>query len=253
MKTSELDLYFKNLLNIEDFSKIDASNNGLQVDNDGRDIVKIAFAVDASYQTIKMACSLNANMLFVHHGLFWGKPLMLVSSHYKRIKELINANLALYACHLPLDAHHIFGNNATLGNRIGLEEREGFAFCNGRAIGIMGNLSKYSTIDEVLKLLFTNGERPVCVLPFGNQKIKKVGILSGSGASSVGDAIKNGLDLFITGEIKHESYNQALEGNLNIIAGGHYNTETVGVLQIKKKIECDFGLETCFIDMPTGL
>ena len=253
MKTSEADLYFRNLLNMEDFSSIDASNNGLQVDNDGKDITKIAFAVDASYQTIKMAASLNANMLFVHHGLFWGKPLMLTGSHYKRIKELLNANLALYACHLPLDAHHIFGNNATLADRIALDNRTGFAFYGGRAIGVRGELASCSTIDELLMQLFPNGEMPSCVLPFGNPKIKRVGILSGSGSGSVDDAIKNNLDLFITGEIKHETYNKALEGNLNIIAGGHYNTETVGVLQIKNKMECDFRLETCFIDMPTGL
>lgn len=253
MKTSEIDLYFKKLLNIEDFSSIDASNNSLQVDNDGKDIAKIAFAVDASYQTIKMASSLNADMLFVHHGLFWGKPLMLTDSHYRRIKELLNANLALYACHLPLDAHHIFGNNATLADRIGLEDREGFAFYKGCSIGVMGHLPTCSSIDEVLQSLFPNGEKPCHILPFGNPKIRRVGILSGSGASSVDDAIKNALDLFITGEIKHESYNKALEGNLSIIAGGHYNTETVGLLQVKKKIECDFALETCFIDMPTGL
>jgi len=253
MILKDIDEYLGKLLNIDDFSSIDVSKNGLQIDNDGSPIKKIAFAVDASLQTIKRSISLGASLLFVHHGIFWKEPLMIVGSHYNRIKEAIYGNLGLYAVHLPLDAHHIYGNNAGLADRIDLEKREKFAIYKGYALGVMGQLKDESKIDALIPLLFPEGEVPSHILPFGNSKIKTVGILSGSGSSYLKQAIKLNLDLYVTGEIKHELYNEALEAHINIIAGGHYNTEKVGVSLIQRKIETDFGIETCFIDAPTGL
>ena len=253
MNTKELDLYYKRLLNIEDFSSIDVSKNGLQVDNDGSAITKIAFAVDASLETIKRAIALEASCLFVHHGLFWKEIEMIRGSHYNRIKALFNGNIALYACHLPLDAHTLYGNNAGLANRIALEEREGFAFHHGRALGIMGKLEKEMTIEEISLKLFPNETTLSHILPFGKEKNKTVAILSGSGASSLDEAIEHSIDLYITGEIKHETYHKAQEASINVIAGGHYNTETVGVSLLMKKTMLDLNIETCFIDVPTGL
>jgi len=253
MTTKELDCYFRELLSIDEFITLDASMNGLQVDNDGSKIKKIAFAVDASLETFKKACSIKANILFTHHGLFWKKPIMLVGAHYKRIDFLIKNNLALYACHLPLDAHPLYGNNAGIASKIGVENRRSFGMVGGKSIGIMGELEKPSSIDDILQILFSKGDRPSHVLPFGEDKIKSVAILSGSGASFVSEAIEKDVDLYITGEIKHETYNEALEAHLNVIAGGHYNTETYGVRLVKEKMECDFDIETSFIDLPTGL
>lgn len=252
MNTKELDHYFNKLLNIEEFSSIDISKNGLQVDNDGSKLSKIAFAVDASLETIKRAIILNASFLFVHHGIFWKEPEMLKGSHYKKIKALLGGNIALYACHLPLDAHNVYGNNAGLADRINLERREDFALYHGKALGIIGRL-KEASIEELLIKLFPNGETPSHILPFGNEKNKTVAILSGSGASNLDEAINRSVDLYITGEIKHETYHKALEAGINVIAGGHYNTETVGVSLLMRKTMLDLNIETCFIDVPTGL
>lgn len=252
MNTKELGHYFNKLLNIEEFSSIDVSKNGLQVDNDGSEFSKIAFAVDASLETIKRAAILNASFLFVHHGLFWKEPEMLKGSHYKKIKTLLDGNIALYACHLPLDAHHIYGNNAGLADRIALDDREDFALYHGKALGIIGKL-KEASIEELLPKLFPNGETPSHILPFGKEKNKTVAILSGSGAGNLDEAINRSVDLYITGEIKHETYHKALEAGINVIAGGHYNTETVGVSLLMRKTMLDLNIETCFIDVPTGL
>lgn len=253
MNTKELDSYFKKLLSIEEFSNIDVSKNGLQVDNDGKPITKIAFAVDTSLETIKRAISRDASCLFVHHGLFWKEVEMLKGSHYKRIKALLDGNISLYACHLPLDAHHIYGNNAGLANRIALEEREAFALYHGKALGVIGKLEKGASIEEILVKLFPNGEAPSHILPFGKEKNHTVAILSGSGATSLDEAIEKSADIYITGEIKHESYHKALEAGINIIAGGHYNTETVGISLLMRKTMLDLNIQTCFIDVPTGL
>jgi len=253
MITKELDFYFRRLLNIDEFKAFDASMNGLQVDNDGSDIKKIAFAVDASLASFSRARDANATFLFTHHGIFWQKPMMLVGQHYKHIDFLIKNNIALYASHLPLDAHPLYGNNAGIANKIGLEDRKSFAMLGDKSIGIMGEMEVSSTMNDILGLLFSKGDRPSHVLPFGEDRIKKVAILSGSGAAFVDEAIEKDVDLYITGEIKHETYNKTLEAHLNVIAGGHYNTETYGVKLVQKKIECDFDIKTCFIDLPTGL
>ena len=253
MNTKEIDSYFKKLLSIEDFSNIDVSKNGLQVDNDGSPIKKIAFAVDASLETIKRASILNASLVFVHHGLFWKEVELIKGSHYKRIKMLFDENIALYACHLPLDAHNIYGNNAGLADRIALEERSAFALYYGKALGVMGKLEKEATIEEILLKLFPNGAKPSHIFPFGKEKNSTVAILSGSGGGNLDEAIEKSVDLYITGEIKHETYHKALEAGINVIAGGHYNTETVGVSLLMRKTQLDLNIETCFIDVPTGL
>lgn len=253
MNTKDLDIYFRQLLKIEEFSNIDVSRNGLQVDNNGQNITKIAFAVDASLETIKRAISLNSSCLVVHHGLFWKTPEMITGSHYKKVKALLEGNLAIYAYHLPLDAHPIYGNNAGIADRISLEERENFAFYHGKALGVMGKLEKEASIEELSLLLFPNGENPSHILPFGKEKNKTVAILSGSGANELDEAIALSIDLYITGEIKHETYHKALEAGINVIAGGHYNTETVGLSLLMRKTMLDLNIETCFIDVPTGL
>ncbi len=255
MNIFELDRYFAELLQIEDFSAADISQNGLQVENSGKPIKKVAFAVDACMQTIASAAERNADVLFVHHGLFWNKSLTVCGSHYKRIKALLDADIALYAVHLPLDAHPIYGNNAGLANRLGLENLTKFGMWHGVKIGLYGNMplqNQFFSIDKVVNLLFPDGEKPACILPFGKSEIKTAGIISGGAASEISEAIALNLDLYITGEIEHVTYHIALENKINVIAGGHYQTETVGVNLTAKKLEQDTNIETFFIDVPTG-
>jgi putative NIF3 family GTP cyclohydrolase 1 type 2 len=124
--TSKLDSFFRGLLDIEGFKDTDSSLNGLQVDNDGLEFKKIAFAVDSGLEVFKRAAESGAGMLFVHHGLFWGEPLALTGGHRERIKFLFDNHLALYAVHLPLDQHPSLGNNAALAGLLGLMNLEPF-------------------------------------------------------------------------------------------------------------------------------
>ena len=117
----------------------------------------------------------------------------------------------------------------------------------------MGKLEKEATIEEILLKLFPNGAKPSHIFPFGKEKNSTVAILSGSGGGNLDEAIEKSVDLYITGEIKHETYHKALEAGINVIAGGHYNTETVGVSLLMRKTQLDLNIETCFIDVPTGL
>jgi dinuclear metal center YbgI/SA1388 family protein len=251
--TEKLDVFFRNLLDIEGFSAIDDSLNGLQVDNDGGEIKKIAFAVDASLEGFRRAAEAGAGMIFVHHGLFWAKSLRLKGGHRERIKFLLDNNLSLYGVHLPLDQHISLGNCAALARLLGIENPEPFGIYHGRKLGYKGRLkTALSTVEAGERIAFM-GRPPVGVFPFGKEKNLSAAVVSGGAAFNAFEAIEEGVDLYVSGEISHTIYHHALEGKLNLIAGGHYSTEVWGVRRIMEAVEVQLHLETEFIDVPSGL
>lgn len=255
MTLNQLDTYFRSFLNLEHY-KGDPSLNGIQVENrepDGTEIGKVAFAVDACHQTIQRAAAAGAQVLFVHHGFFWGQCQTITGVHYKRLRQLLDNDMALYACHIPLDANPLVGNNYGLARRLELEALEPFGDWHGMTIGVGGTLPSPVSAQELTQKLFPAGELPLHILPFGPEKISRVAIVSGGAAREVGQAIEQGYDAFVTGEIGHEQYHQALEAGITVIAGGHYQTETVGVSLVMEKLAEETGLETVFIHVPTGL
>jgi dinuclear metal center YbgI/SA1388 family protein len=213
----------------------------------------VAFAVDASAESIRRAGEAECQVLFVHHGLFWGKPVRIEGNLRKRIKGLLDADLALYACHLPLDQHPTVGNNAVIAKKLGLESIEPFGLYHGRKLGYKGILPAPLAIDAVLGLLGPAASSPLTVIPAGPSLIRSVAIVSGGGASNALDAIAEGIDLYITGESSHSYYNDVVEARLNFAALGHYATETFGVRAVAERLALETGLETRFIDLPTGL
>ena len=253
MNASSLARWFDALLDTGSFASVDPSRNGLQVENDGSEVARVAFAVDASLETIARAASAGATLLVVHHGLFWGAGETLTGSHYRRVKALLDANLALYASHLPLDAHPECGNNAGLAARLALSDLRRFGPWRGCLAGFAGSFAGPVSLDTALSRLFPSGERPVSVLPFGPREIKTCAVVSGGGSSNLADAIAEGVDLFVTGEIKHEAYHPALEAGISVVAMGHYQSETVGVRLLAERLARDTGIEATFIDVPTGL
>jgi dinuclear metal center YbgI/SA1388 family protein len=253
MTTHTFDVFFRGLLDIEQFNQLDVSMNGLQVDNDGSEIGKIAFAVDACMEVFKRAVDASAGMLFVHHGLFWGKPLQLIGNYRRRIQFLLDHNVALYAVHLPLDQHPVWGNNAGLVGLLGIEEPEPFGLYHGCKIGYKGRLAVPLTVEEAAKRIEFAGRPPLCVYPFGKRESKTCAVVSGGAAEGALQAIEEDIDLYITGENSHSVYHEALEGGLNMIAGGHYSTEVWGVRRIMEQCASEIQMDVEFIDVPTGL
>jgi dinuclear metal center YbgI/SA1388 family protein len=253
MTSAKLDAYFRTLLNIEAFVPMDVSLNGLQVDNDGAEIDKIAFAVDASLETFAQAANAGAALIFVHHGLFWGKPLRVAGTHRERLRFLLDHNLALYAAHLPLDQHPTLGNNAGLAELLGIESPEPFGEYHGQKIGFKGKLVKPLTIEEAVKRISFRDRPPLGVYPFGRRENLSCAAVSGGFSEGASQAIEEGIDLYVTGEASHEIYHQILEGHLNMIAGGHYSTEVWGVRRLMENCAANLNLEVEFIDAPTGL
>jgi dinuclear metal center YbgI/SA1388 family protein len=250
--TKNLDAFFKSILDIDGFSSLDVSLNGLQVDNDGSELTKIAFAVDAALETIKRAAVSGAGMLFVHHGIFWGVPLRITGVHRQRIQFLLDHNIALYAAHLPLDQHPQVGNNAALAELLGIANPEPFGLYRGRKIGYWGALTQPLTVGEAVKRIAFMDRPPLGVYPFGKEKNHTCAVISGGAAREAVQAIEEGIDLYVTGEVSHEIYHQALEGRINMIAGGHYSTEVWGVRRVMERCAA-LNLEVEFIDAPTGL
>lgn len=255
MTLIEFDNYINAFLRKEDFSK-DISLNGIQIQNSGPDskeIKKLAFAVDACEATAKKAVQFGADLLFVHHGLFWGNCQTITGSFYKRIAAFIKNDLALCAYHIPLDANIPYGNNFGLAEKVGLQNCEQFGSWRGMVLGIKGSLAQELTIDQLAEKLLGPDKTPRAKLAFGKEKIKSVGIISGGASEDVADAVKEGLDCYITGEFAHEDFHFAQEMGINVIAGGHYQTETMGVSLVMQKVQSELGLECLFIDEPTGL
>ena len=253
MTTAELDRYFRGHLDMEAFSGTDDSLNGLQVDNDGTEIRKVAFATDACLETFERAASSGAGMLFVHHGLFWGKPIALTGVHRNRLACLLEKNLALYAVHLPLDQHPELGNNAALAALLGLQAIEPFGLYHGKKIGYKGTFDAPVSVEEAVKRIGFMDRPPSAVLPFGPHRNRSCAVVSGGASFEALQALDEGIDLYITGEASHAIYHHVLEGKLNLIAGGHYSTEVWGVRRVMERLAQETGIEVEFIDAPTGL
>jgi len=239
--------FLDNELGIKDVA--DSSNNGLQVSGNN-EVKKVAFAVDGCMEVFEKAKDFD--MVIVHHGISWDDSLKyLTGINYSRVKFLIDNNISLYAAHLPLDKHPKHGNNAELCRILGLKHIHGFGNYHEQMIGFAGEkeISLNDFVKEINKKLNTSCK----VFDFGKNKIKKIGVVSGGGSSALNEAIEKGLDCFVTGEVPHHTYQLAKEGKINLIAAGHYATETLGVKALMELVKKKFDVETVFIDAPSGL
>ncbi len=245
MTIQEFSKKLDNLLSPELFS-YDNSMNGLQVDGGAGEVKKVAFGVDASVALFDQAHKVGANMVVVHHGLFWGKPLAVVGSHRDRLSTLLNNSMSLYASHLPLDAHREVGNNGVMADMLGLQDLEPLS------VGWVGNLPESNTIEKIGATLGIDLKESV-LLPFGPREIRRIGIVSGGGGFALPEAVGKGVDAFITGEVLHQLYHYAAEDCVTVLGGGHYHTETFGVRALAKYCKEAWDIETCFLDLPTNL
>ena len=253
MNIQEFDRWASTLLDLGKFKKVDDSLNGLQVGRSEGALRKMAFAVDASLETIQRAKESGAQALFVHHGLFWGKPIPVTGTLRSRLMELLGADMALYACHLPLDAHAELGNNAVLARMLGLQEIEPFGDYHGIKLGFKGILDPALDLAGAIRRVLPAGDQARTILPFGPESITRVAVVSGGAPFELHQAVSEGLDLYITGEPSHSIYHEAAESRINFVAAGHYATEVHGVKAMAERVSRELGLETLFVEQPTGL
>jgi dinuclear metal center YbgI/SA1388 family protein len=251
VKRAEITSYLDDFLRIGEIE--DASLNGLQVEG-AKEVACAAFAVDACLAACEQAVEAGAQLLLVHHGLFWGKPFRLVGPLLRRVKTLIEGDCSLYAAHRPLDIHPEVGNNIELARQLGLGAPHPFGQYQGSEIGVTGTPGKPLPLGLLVeRFAQATGHHPVRVLAHGPKKATHVACVSGDAADLIDQIANAGFDTLVTGETSHAYYHQAAEYGMNVIYGGHYVTETLGIKALASHLEDKFDLETVFLDIPTGM
>lgn len=224
--------------------------NGLQVDHRGP-VTRLAAAVDASRATIQRAIAAGADLLLVHHGLFWGPRQPWTGRNYELLRLLLEHNLAVYSSHLPLDLHLRLGNNAQLCAALGLRQLRPFFPYQGQLVGLRAAV-RIDRAELARRLQGATGAAPL-VIPGGPARCRNIGVVTGGAGSELALAAEAGVDTFITGEGPHWTYALAEELGLNVLYGGHYATETFGVKALAAALSRQFDLPWSFIDYPTRM
>ncbi len=228
----------------------DRAFNGLQVENRGT-VTRIAATVDASLATIRLAVGDGANLLIVHHGLFWSAMHPWTGRRYKLIRELMENDIAVYSSHLPLDAHPRLGNNAQLCAALGLKKLRPFFLSHAQHLGFQTKTSISRT--ELLQRLERATGVKARMIPGGDEVCRRIGVVTGGAGDDLKKAAAEGVDTFITGEGQHWTYALAEDLGVNVLYGGHYATETFGVKALAAQLSKKFRVPWSFLDHPTGL
>src|SRR5881296_3534089 len=250
MELTALASYLDGYLRVSEVPDAPHAVNGLQVANTGT-VNRVAAAVDLCEATVRMAAEQGADLLLVHHGLFWGGLKPLTGPAYRRVAGLLQKNIALYSAHLPLDLHPDVGNNAVLARQLGVTVRGGFGEEYGVQIGVWGEIDvSRHALERQLSALTGSAPR---LMAFGPERVQRVGIVTGAAGSMIAQAAGAGLDTFVTGEGPHHTFFDAEELKMNVFYAGHYATETVGVQALAGHLRDRFQLPWSFLDHPTGL
>ncbi len=255
---AELAGYLDRYLRIGEVPDEDGALNGLQAECRSGQVTRIVAAVDASLATITGVAKQGGGepdrpLLLVHHGLFWDGNVPLTGRRYRRVRALLDGDIALYAAHIPLDLHPEVGNNHVLGRQLGLTGIEPFDTYRGIAIGVQGTLEpavpREALVERIASLLGGAAK----LIPGGPPLARRVGVITGGAGDRIGAAHEAGLDTYLTGEGAHHTYFDAMELGVNAIYAGHYATETVGVKALAAHLAARFGIPWEFHDHPTGL
>jgi dinuclear metal center YbgI/SA1388 family protein len=248
--------HLDDLLLTDDIPDYANALNGVQLAN-RREIRRVAAAVDFSLRTVEGTLAAEANLLVVHHGMFWGGLQPIRGSYYERLQPLLANDVAVYASHLPLDMHAKFGNNVLLARELGLHPSGGFARHENVTIGVRGetDIATDALVDGARRFAQGNGGTVVATRYPPGRRTRRWAICTGAGASAdtLQEAAAEGIDTLIVGEGPHWTAVAAEEARLVIVYAGHYATETLGVRALAAEVERAFGVPWTFIAAPTGL
>ena len=230
----------------------DSSNNGLQIANDGT-VTRVVAGVDASLRLLKEAAARGADCVVCHHGLSWGDSLKRITGlNHTLVSFAIEHNIAVYAVHLPLDAHPRYGNNAQLCQALGVVHKSPAFTYHGETIGYTAAYAKAISFSAFCDRIRASVNPDIRILNFGKKEIKTVGVVSGGASDMIDQAADLGVDAFLTGEPSLQGYNLAEHLNQNVVFAGHYATETFGVQALAKLISQRLRIHAEFVDFKIG-
>ena len=255
-RTSEISDYLDDILETSSVPDYPNAVNGLQLANSGQ-VSCVAAAVDFSGRTVAAAVDAGADLLLVHHGMFWGGARPMTGASYERIRSLLEHDIAVYSSHLPLDRHQQFGNNVLLSEELGLPSSGEFASFKGKSIGVRGesDIQTSTLIERARTFAGQHGGTVVATPVASDRRTLRWAICTGAGASAetLQEAVETGIDTLIVGEGPHWTAVEGAELGLAIVYAGHYATETLGVAALARHLADRFSLEFRIIDAPTGL
>jgi dinuclear metal center YbgI/SA1388 family protein len=230
------------LLQVEAFPEY--GRPGLQVVGSD-DVSKLACGVSSSRELFERAAAAGAQLVLVHHGLFWRNEPLLVDRRLKgRLEALFAANMTLLAYHLALDAHPELGNNALLSGLLGAQYEGTFA-----GIGAGARFSEAISIGELSTRLEAATGRAPLVFDEGPERIERIAVVTGGGGTRLIEAAHEGYDALVTGEPEEPALQTARELGIHFLAGGHYATETFGIKALAERLADEFALEWQFLDL----
>ncbi len=251
IKLKDLISYTDSLLKVSEFK--DHSPIGLQVEGSAL-VEKIVTGVSASLELFDYAKEEKANLILVHHGIFWDSDSRVIHGSVKqRLSLLIKNNISLAGYHLPLDAHPLYGNNAQIIKKLNLVKREPCGTYEGKSIGFIGYTRAKEDVNVFIKKLKRVFDKDIFTLKFGNKTINKVAVCSGGAPELVKEAIKKKADLFLTGEATEWVYHLCKEEKIHYIAAGHHATERFGIQTLGNHLQKKFKIKVKFIDLPNPI
>ncbi|MBA3670410.1 MAG: Nif3-like dinuclear metal center hexameric protein [Gemmatimonadaceae bacterium] len=248
--------YLDTLLRTDEIPDYPGAVNGIQMEHHGP-VHRVAVAVDASLHAIEAAVAEGANLLVVHHGMFWSGVQPLRGRFYRRVRALVDGDLAVYSAHLPLDCHPTLGNNALLARALDLEPIAPFARFATIHVGVSGetDCSTSALFERLQRLVTADGGHAIAAGLSPSRRTRRWGICTGAGASSetLREAADKGIDTLIVGEGPHHTAVEGPEMGVAVLYGGHYATETFGVRAVGAELAREFSLPWSFVAAPTGL
>ena len=228
----------------------DALPVGLQIPG-AAEVRKVASGVSASLELLRRATASGAQMLFVHHGLFWRNDPRRIDARLKaRLQTVFDGDLSLVAYHLCLDAHPRIGNNALVCQALELTDLKPFAEHHGHTIGFVGTASPALTIGDLEARVGARIAPEPLVFADGPAGIERVAVVSGAAIGDLDAAADAGADAFVTGEPAEPAMYRAAEAGIHFLAAGHHATEVFGVRALGDLVAETFALEHEFIDIP---
>ena len=252
----EVASYADTLLSSRSVPDYPSALNGLQFQASGA-LRRIAAAVDFSTRAIEGAKELDANLLVVHHGMFWGGLSPLTGAAHRRVRLLLQHEIAVYSSHIPLDCHPSLGNNVLLAKELALTPTREFARYQGIFIGVAGDsdIATKDLANKATAFARKYGHETRTTPIVGGRRTRRWGMCSGAGAAAdtLQEAIDAGIDTLIVGEGPHWTAITAEENDLVVIYAGHYATETLGVCALAQHLARKYGVPWDFVSAPTGL
>jgi len=242
--------YCDSYLRLREIQDYENALNGLQLENSGQ-VTKIVAAVDFSSRALQESAKRGADLLIVHHGMFWPGLRPVTKALRRQLKFAFENDIAIYSAHLPLDLHPEVGNNVLLMRALGFEESEPFFEEKGSLLGRRTLVDV--ALSELIKRLKKVVAGPVKTIASGPKNGRAIGVITGAAGSEIERVAGEGIDTFITGEAPHWAAIAAEELGINLLLAGHYATETFGVKALAAHLAKRFRVDWEFINLPTGL